>query len=106
MTKIIKSLLFWKLILNVYDGRRGGEICNLIVGELCLLSPPPTKVRISLPRHDLLGKERWQISQRRGARSLFLNGLLLGSVCTGIQVKLISHGQAVRIKQSIMFKEL
>ena len=38
-------------------------------------------------------------SQRRRAKSLFLNGLLLGSMCTGIQVKLVNHCQAVRIKQ-------
>ena len=41
-------------------------------------SQPPW-VKISLPRHDLLGEERWWISQRRRARSLFLNGLLLHS---------------------------
>ena len=33
--------------------------------------------RISLPRHDLLVEERWLNSQRRRARSLFLNGILL-----------------------------
>ena len=54
------------------------------------------RMRISLPRHDLLGEEGWLISQRRRAKSLFLNGLLLGSFCTGIQVKLINHCQAVR----------
>ena len=31
---------------------------------------------------------------------------LLGSVCTGIQVKPINHCQAVRIKQQITYKEL
>ena len=55
------------------------------------LYPWLPRMRISLPRHDLLGKERWPISQRRRAKSLFLNGLLLGSVCTGIQIKLINH---------------
>ena len=75
------------------------------------LRPPPTPpwppwMRISLPRHDLLGEERWPISQRRRAKSLFLNGLLLGSICTGIQVKLINHCQAVRIKHQITNKEL
>ena len=69
------------------------------VGELCLQSPRPPRMRVSLPRHDLLGEERWPISPRRRAKSLFLNGILLGSICTGIQLKLISHGQAVRIKQ-------
>ena len=40
------------------------------------------------------------LSKRKGTgKSLFLNGLLLGSICTGIQVKVISHCQAVRIKQ-------
>ena len=33
-------------------------------------------MRISLPRHDLLGEERWPIPQRRRALGLFLNGLL------------------------------
>ena len=59
----------------------------------------PPIMKISLLRHDLLGEERWLISPRRRSKSLFLNGLLLGSICIGIQVKLISHGQAVRIKQ-------
>ena len=41
-------------------------------------SPPPAAM--SVPRHDLLGEERWLISQRRRAKSLFLNGLLLGFI--------------------------
>ena len=36
------------------------------------------RMKISLSRHDLLGDERWLISQRRRARSLFLNGLFIG----------------------------
>ena len=40
------------------------------------------------------------LSKGKGkGKSLLLNGLLLGSICTGIQVKLINHCQAVRIKQ-------
>ena len=35
----------------------------------------PPQIRISLSRQDLFGEERWPISQRRRARSLFLNGL-------------------------------
>ena len=52
--------------------------------------PPPTEpclplwTIISLPRHDLLREDRWLISQRRRARSLFLNGLLLGLICIGM----------------------
>ena len=68
-------------------------------GALPAEPPRPPWIRISLPRHDLFGEERWPISERRRARSLFLNGLLLGSVYTGIQVKLINHCQAVRMKQ-------
>ena len=73
-----------------------------------LMQPPPVcrGWRKRLPRHDLLGEERWLISQRRRARSLFLNGLLCGSVCTGVQVKLINHCQAVRVKQYIIYREL
>ena len=63
------------------------------VGELCPQSPPSTVDKISLPRHDLLGEGRWPISPRRRSKSLFLNGLLLGSICIGIQVKLINHRQ-------------
>ena len=55
------------------------------VAELCPKSPHPLQMRVSLPRHDLLGGERWPISQRRKTRNLFLNGLLLGLICTGIQ---------------------
>ena len=60
-------------------------------------SPWLPQMKINLPRHDLLGEERWPISQRRRTKSLFLDGLLLGPVCTGIQVKLINHCQAVRV---------
>ena len=59
-------------------------------------------LRISPPRHDVLGEEKWLISQRRRARNEFLNGLLLGLICIGIQgiyVKLINHCQAEMIKQ-------
>ena len=60
------------------------------VGGFCPQGPlhHQAQMRISLPRRDLL--------QRR-AKSLFLNGLLLGSICTGIQIKLINHCQAVKI---------
>ena len=44
-----------------------------------------------------------KVRMRRG-KSLFLNGILLGSICTGIQVKLVNHCQAVMIKQQITFK--
>ena len=33
---------------------------------------------ISLPRHDLLGKERWPISQRKRAKSFFLQWAFIG----------------------------
>ena len=62
-------------------------------------TPPATRNENKSTKTDLLGDERWPISQRRKAKTLFLSGLLLGSICTGIQVKLISHCQAVRIKQ-------
>ena len=40
------------------------------------------------------------LSKEKGQEpSPLLNGLLLGSICIGIQVKLINHCQAVRIKQ-------
>ena len=76
------------------------------VAELYLWAPCPPWMRISLPRHDLLGEERWPVSQRRRAHSLFLHGLLLGSFCTVIQIKLINHCQAVRVKQYITYREL
>ena len=61
--------------------------CNMwpfMGGGLCPQDPSPslaTRMRISLPIRDLLGEERLLISQRRRSKSLFLNGLLLGSVC-------------------------
>ena len=61
--------------------------------------PQLPQIRISLRRHDLLGEGRWLISPRRRAKSLFLNGLLLSAICPGIQVKVINHCQAVRIRQ-------
>ena len=75
-----------------------------VVRILCGAAPPAGPLwapwmRVSLPRHDLLGEGRWLISQRRRAKSLFLNGLLLSAICPGIQVKVINHCQAVRIRQ-------
>ena len=79
-------------------------------GSFARRVPRPPQMKINLPRHDLLVEERLPISQRRRTRSLFLSRapqeLLLGSVCTEIQVKLINHCQAVRIKQYITYKEL
>lgn len=37
--------------------------------------PWPSRVRISLPRCDLHGEERWLISEWREALNPFLNGL-------------------------------
>ena len=73
----------------------------MYVGELCPEEPHwLSQIRISLPKHDLPGKERWSVCQRRRALSLFLNGLLFGLICIGIQgLKLINHCQAVMIKQ-------
>ena len=67
--------------------------------------PPPTWMRVSLPRPDLLGEERWLISQRRRARSLFLNVLLSGSICIGIQVKLIKSSLSGSEDQTIDNKQ-
>ena len=91
-------------VLNVHSYRKFlPTSCLVVVGGGLSAGPrQPPLMRISLPRQDLLGEERWPISQRRRAKSLFLNGLLLGSICTGIQVKLINHCQAVRIKQRIL----
>ena len=46
-----------------------------------------------------LGREGGWSLKGEGAKSLFLNGLLLSAICTGIQVKVINHCQAVRIRQ-------
>ena len=75
------------------DGRR------YPVGELYPTEPSwPPRMRINLPRHDLLGEERLtSLSEEKG-----LETLLLGLVCIGIQgiyVELINHCQAVMIKE-------
>ena len=76
---------------------------SMSVGGAPPAGPPQLPwMRINLPRHDLLGEERWPISQKRRTRSLFLNGLLLGLICIGVQgiyiyVKL-NHCQAEMIK--------
>ena len=95
-------VLFFGLVTHE-EMKVAEEALELVAGGGGGLSPQGPawllRRRISLPRHDLLGEERWPNSQRRRAKSLFLNGLLLGSFCTGIQVKLINHCQAVEIKQ-------
>ena len=66
-------------------------------GALPTECPHGPRMKISLPRLDLLGEERWLISQRRRVWNLFLYGLLLGLICVGIQgvyIKLINHCQA------------
>ena len=71
------------------------------VDSTCRASPSAMDENESTKTRDLLGEERWPISQRRRALSLFLSGLLLGLICIGIPgiyVKL-NHCQAVRIKQ-------
>ena len=76
-----------------------------LVGGLCPQAPPQVAaifwMKISLPRHDLLGEEKWPIYQRRRARNLFLNELLLDLICRGVQgvhIKLINLCQAEMIK--------
>ena len=86
--------------------RSSEEQSEQLRGSFACRAPPSAAMRISLPRHDLLGEERWPISQKRRAKSLFLHGLLLGSFCTGIQIKLINHCQPVRVKQWITHREL
>ena len=70
----------------------------------CQPSPAPWQPQMrSLPRHDLLGKERWLISQRRRARILFLSGLLLGLICIGIQgVCIHTHTHTHTAHQSLL----
>ena len=53
-------------------------ITTLWWGALPAGSPWQPGMRVSLPRHDLLGKERWPISQRKRAKSLFLQWAFIG----------------------------
>ena len=68
----------WGMLLS---GSRDQLWGSFVHRALC-----PSQMKISLPRHDLLGEEKWQISQRRRTRKLFLNRLLLGLICIGIRV--------------------
>ena len=62
------GLLFPGTVYRVYFNSCGGA----------LPTEPhrPPQMRISLPRHDLRGEERWLISQRRRARNLFSVGFI------------------------------
>ena len=85
---LVKSPVYRRHSVN---GRLLGPVVVMMVvftvifchvrGALTQSPPPPIHHgwRIRLPRHDLLGEERWLISQRRRAQSLSLQGLLLGS---------------------------
>ena len=57
--------------------------------------PQLPQMRISLPRHDLLGEETWPVSQRRRARSLFLKYrayvCVYICVCVCIQIHSRAH---------------
>ena len=55
--------------------------------------PPPSQMRINLPRHDLCGEERWPVSQRRKALNIFPASLLSSAHIEihSMQVKLINQ---------------
>ena len=71
-----------------------------------LTQPPgPPWMKKRLPRHDLLGEERWPLLKEKGPEPLS-PGAFIRFICTGIQIKLINHCQAVRVKQYIIYREL
>ena len=79
MNGILESIWVFQKVISGFE-------FSFIVGELCPAELPPLpQMRISLPKHDLLGEERWPVSQRKRTLSLFLNGLLLGLIHIGIQ---------------------
>ena len=62
--------------------------------------------RKRLPRHDLLGEERWPfLSKEKGPESLS-PGACIRFIRTGIWIKLINHCQPVRVKQYMIYREL
>ena len=60
-------------------------------GSSTLRAPPATTDENKSTKTWSAWEGKWLISQRRRAKSLFLSGLLLGLIHTGIQVKLINH---------------
>ena len=73
------------------------------------LTKPPRFLhgqRKRLPRHDLLGEERWPLlSKGKGPEPLF-PGAFIRFIGIGIQIKLINHCQPVRVKQYKIYREL
>ena len=62
--------------------------------------------RKRLPRHDLLGEERWPfLSGGEGPQPLS-PGAFIRFIRIGIQIKLINHCQSVRVKQYKIYREL
>ena len=86
----------------------GGE--RQIYDHTCrgALSQPPVHHgwRISLPRHDLLGEERWLLLSKEKGPEPFPLWAFIRFISTGIQMKLTNHCQAVRVKQYITYREL
>ena len=92
------------------------QVCRVLVTvftELCVwglcvqISQSAGDANTSTETGSAGGGNVVYLSKGKGTgKSLFLNGLLLGSICTGIQVKLINLCQAVRIKQQVTYKEL
>ena len=69
------------------------------MGELHLQRRPPTTDKNkSIETGSVWGGKVADLSKEKGQEPV-PQWALLGSVCTGIQVKLINHCQAVRIKQ-------
>ena len=69
-------------------------------GALPARPPWPPRMRISLPRHDLLGEERWPgcFSQGEKGPEPLSPGAFIRFIRIGIQIKLINHYQAEMIK--------
>ena len=62
--------------------------------------------RKRLPRHDLLGEERWLFLSKEKGLDHFPPRAFIRFIRIGMQIKLINHCQSVRVKQYKIYREL
>ena len=62
--------------------------------------------RKRLPRHDLLGEERWPFLPKEKGPEPLSPGAFIRFIPIGIWIKLINHCQPVRVKQHKIYREL
>ena len=105
--RLLRNFRYWLFISlslsAIYEmycrGRGGFNAAPLPAPTIC------HGWRISLPRQDLLGEERWPILSKEKGPEPFPPWAFSRFICIGMQINLINHCQPVRVKQYMIYRE-